>query len=210
MRRRRIFGGSRSSRSESTAPWQLRPAIAPADALLLSLIAGIAVAEAVEQTTGLHPDLRWPNDVLLNGKKFCGILTEMSGEPTRVRYVVIGIGINVNHTSFAGELEPIATSLSQKWSARGRAWQADCSSAKIAQQRRYRKFVEDVSSARTKLVRNFEERSSFARSRHVHIDDNGGYEGVTEGLDERGFLLVRTATGLRTVLAGGVRALDGK
>ena len=44
-------------------------------------MAGIAVAEAVEQTTGLHPDLRWPNDVLLNGKKFCGILTEMNAEP---------------------------------------------------------------------------------------------------------------------------------
>ena len=89
----------------------LRPALPPADALLLSLIAGIAVAEAVEQTTGLHPDLRWPNDVLLDGRKFCGILTEMNAEPTRVRYVVVGIGINVNQTSFSGELEPIATSL---------------------------------------------------------------------------------------------------
>ena len=89
----------------------LRPQLAPADALLLSLIAGIAVAEAVEQTTGLHPDLRWPNDVLIEERKFCGILTEMNAEATRVRYVVVGIGINVNHTSFSAELEPIATSL---------------------------------------------------------------------------------------------------
>ncbi len=74
----------------------LRPQLAPADALLLSLIAGIAVAEAVEQTTGLHPDLRWPNDVLLEERKFCGILTEMNAEATRVRYVVVGIGVNVN------------------------------------------------------------------------------------------------------------------
>ena len=89
----------------------LRPALTPAEALLLSLMAGIAVAEAVEQTTGLHPDLRWPNDVLLNGRKFCGILTEMNAEPTRVRYVVVGVGINVNQPSFSGELEAIATSL---------------------------------------------------------------------------------------------------
>jgi BirA family transcriptional regulator, biotin operon repressor / biotin---[acetyl-CoA-carboxylase] ligase len=187
----------------------LRPAIAPADALLLSLIAGVAVCEAVEQTTGMHPDLRWPNDVLLDGKKFCGILTEMSGEPTRVKYVVIGIGINVNHTSFTGELEPIATSLRIE---SGRSWSRVALTAALLKSldSGYRKFVEDVSGARSNLVRNFEERSSFARSRHVHIDDNGGYEGVTEGLDERGFLLVRTTTGLRTVLAGGVRALDGK
>ena len=89
----------------------LRPVLPPADALLLSLIAGIAVAEAVEQTTGLHPDLRWPNDVLLDGRKFCGVLTEMNAEPTRVRYVVVGVGINVNQASFSGELEAIATSL---------------------------------------------------------------------------------------------------
>ena len=89
----------------------LRPQLSPADALLLSLIAGIAVAEAVEQTTGLHPDLRWPNDVLLEERKFCGILTEMNAEATRVRYVVVGIGINVNQASFSAELEPIATSL---------------------------------------------------------------------------------------------------
>ena len=113
----------------------LRPAIAPADALLLSLIAGIAVAEAVEQTTGLHPDLRWPNDVLLDGKKFCGILTEMSGEPTRVRYVVIGIGINVNHASFTGELEPIATSLRIESGRDVVARCSSCCSAKIARQR---------------------------------------------------------------------------
>ena len=75
----------------------LRPQMAPSDALLLSLIAGIAVAEAVEQTTGLHADLRWPNDVLLEERKFCGILTEMHAEATRVRYVVVGIGVNVNH-----------------------------------------------------------------------------------------------------------------
>ncbi len=97
----------------------LRPNLAPADALLLSLLAGLAVHEAVQQTTGLHPDLRWPNDVLLGEKKFCGILTEMNAEVTRVRYVVLGIGINVNQTSFSAELEPIATSLRLE---SGRAW----------------------------------------------------------------------------------------
>jgi BirA family transcriptional regulator, biotin operon repressor / biotin---[acetyl-CoA-carboxylase] ligase len=187
----------------------LRPQLAPADALLLSLMAGIAVAEAVEQATGLHPDLRWPNDLLLNGKKFCGVLTEMNAEATRVRYVVVGIGINVNHTQFPPELEPIATSLKLESS---RDWSRVELTAALLKSLDdgYRKLIEGGPEARSAILRNFEDRSSFARSRHVQVEEQGGYQGVTEGLDERGFLLVRTADGLRTLLSGTVRALDGK
>jgi BirA family biotin operon repressor/biotin-[acetyl-CoA-carboxylase] ligase len=187
----------------------LRPALSPADALMLSLIAGIAVAEAVEQSTGLHPDLRWPNDVLLDDRKFCGILTEMNSEPTRVHYVVIGIGINVNHTSFAGELEPIATSLRME---SGRTWSRVELAAALLKSldSEYRKLTQGGPAVRSSILRKFEERSSYARSRYVRVDGPDGYEGVTEGLDDRGFLLVRTESGLRTVLSGEVRALGGK
>ena len=186
----------------------LRPVLVPSDALLLSLIAGIAVYDAVERTTGLHPDLRWPNDVLLDGRKFCGILTEMNAEPTRVHYVVVGIGINVNHTSFGGELEPIATSLRV---ASGREWSRVELAAALLKSldSEYRQLVEGGEAARISVLRDFERRSSFARSRRVLVEENGGYEGLTEGLDDRGFLLVRTTSGLRTVFSGGVRALDG-
>jgi BirA family transcriptional regulator, biotin operon repressor / biotin---[acetyl-CoA-carboxylase] ligase len=187
----------------------LRPQMPPADALLLSLIAGIAVAEAVEQTTGLHPDLRWPNDVLLEERKFCGILTEMNAEATRVRYVVVGIGINVNQTAFSPELEPIATSLriagSHEWS------RVQIATALLKSlDAWYRKLSDGSPDSRSAIVRKFEERSSFARSRFVHVDEDSGYEGVTEGLDNRGFLLVRTERGLRTVLSGGVRAANAQ
>ncbi len=187
----------------------LRPVLTPADALLLSLIAGIAVAGAVEQTTGLHPDLRWPNDVLLDSRKFCGILTEMNAEPTRVRYLVVGIGINVNQKSFSGELEAIATSLRLE---SGREWSRVELTAALLKSldSEYRKLIAGGAAARRAILRHFEERSSFARSRHVFVEEDGGYEGVTEGLDERGFLTVRTESGLRTVFSGGVRALDGK
>ena len=183
----------------------LRPELSPADALLLSLIAGIAVAEAVEKTNGLHPDLRWPNDVLLEERKFCGILTEMNAEATRVRYVVVGIGINVNQPSFSSELEPIATSLRL---ASGHQWSRVQLAAALLKSLDswYRKLSDGSTESRSAIFRKFEERSSFARSRFVHVDEEGGYEGVTEGLDNRGFLLVRTDRGLRTVLSGGVRA----
>ena len=208
-------GRGRGGNSWESAPsdgiyWSvvLRPQLAPADALLLSLIAGIAVGEAVEQTTGLHPDLRWPNDVLLEGRKFCGILTEMNAEATRVRYVVVGIGINVNQASFPAELEPIATSMRL---AAGHEWSRVQVAAALLKSLDtwYRRLSGGGLEARSAIFQRFEERSSFARDRFVHVDEDGGYEGVTEGLDSRGFLQVRTERGLRTVLSGGVRAVIG-
>ncbi len=186
----------------------LRPQLSPADALLLSLIAGIAVAEAVEHTTGLHPDLRWPNDVLLEERKFCGILTEMNAEATRVRYVVVGIGVNVNQPSFPAELEAIATSLRL---AAGHEWSRVQVAAALLKSLDtwYRKLTDGGADGRAAIFEQFQQRSSFAYSRLVHVDEEGGYEGVTEGLDSRGFLLVRTERGLRTVLSGGVRAVSG-
>ena len=186
----------------------LRPQLSPADALLLSLIAGLAVVEAVEETTGLHPDLRWPNDVLIDERKFCGILTEMNAEATRVRYVVLGIGINVNQPSFPAELDPIATSLRL---AGGHEWSRVQLAAALLKSLDawYRKLTSGGAEARANIFQKFEERSSFARSRLVHVDEDGGYEGVSQGLDSRGFLLVRTERGLRTVLSGGVRAIRG-
>ena len=187
----------------------LRPVLTPADTLLLSLLTGIAVAEAVERTTGLDPDLRWPNDVLLGGCKFCGILTEMNAEPTRVRYVVAGIGINVNQASFRGELKPVATSLRME---SGREWSRVELTAALLKSLdgAYRRLSEGGAAARAAILRQFEERSSSARSRWVLVEEDGGYEGITEGLDERGFLRVRSGSELRTVFSGGVRALDGK
>jgi BirA family transcriptional regulator, biotin operon repressor / biotin---[acetyl-CoA-carboxylase] ligase len=187
----------------------VRPPMAPVDALFLSLMTGIATARAVEQITGLHPDLRWPNDLLLDGKKVCGILTEMNAEPTQVRYVVLGIGINVNQASFTGELEPIATSLRME---SGREWSRVELAAALLKSldSEYRKFVAGGEAARAAIRREFESRSSFARSRYVRVGEENPYEGITEGLDHRGFLLVRTDSGLRTVLSGDVRAVDGK
>jgi len=71
----------------------------------------------------------------------------------------------------------------------------------------YRNLVEGGAAARAAILRHFEERSSFTRSRPVLVEEDGGYEGVTEGLDDRGFLLVRTEAGVRTVFSGGVRSL---
>ena len=187
----------------------LRPALSPSDSLLLSLIAGIAAAEAIEQTAGLHPDLRWPNDVLIGERKVCGILTEMNAEPTGVRYVVVGIGVNVNNTEFPFELQPNATSLHME---SGHDWSRVEVTAALLKSldSAYRELMTSGTEARRAIVNKFERHSSYARGRHVHVGDSVGYEGVTEGLDERGFLRVRTWDGLRTVLSGDVRPAENK
>ena len=183
----------------------LRPQLPPADALMLSLLVGLAVRGAVAEVTGLTPDLRWPNDLLLNGRKFCGILIEMNAEVTRVRYAVAGIGMNVNHSEFPADLRQLATSLRVET---GRVWSRVELVAALLKSldREYRAFTGDVD--RAELIRRFEAASTMARGRRVHIEEDGGYEGVTEGLDERGFLRVKTATATKIVLSGSVRLSD--
>lgn len=89
----------------------LRPQIAPAEASVLTLLCGLATAEAIEAETGLSAGIKWPNDILVNGKKAVGILTEMDCEMSEVHFVIPGIGINVNTASFPPEIAEIATSL---------------------------------------------------------------------------------------------------
>lgn len=89
----------------------LRPQIMPVEASVLTLLCGLATAEAIEAETGLSAGIKWPNDILINGKKAVGILTEMDCEMSEVHFVIPGIGINVNTTSFPPEIADIATSL---------------------------------------------------------------------------------------------------
>jgi BirA family transcriptional regulator, biotin operon repressor / biotin---[acetyl-CoA-carboxylase] ligase len=182
----------------------LRPPRSPADVLLISMVTGIAVCDAVRELTGLNPDLRWPNDVLFHDRKFCGILTELHAEAKKVHYIVTGIGVNVNQQEFPEEIRPIATSLRLE---SGRDWPRVEIAAAILKSldREYRTFVADPARARENIFVRFEQNSSYVRGRPVHVEENGGYEGITAGLDERGFLRVQTANGIRTVLSGGVR-----
>jgi BirA family biotin operon repressor/biotin-[acetyl-CoA-carboxylase] ligase len=182
----------------------LRPVLPPSEALVLTLAAGLAVHSAIQQVEGrVSPDLKWPNDVLIDNNKFCGILTEMNAEPTRVRHIVVGIGINVNQAKFPLELQPVATSLRL---VSGTEWSRVelCAALLKSLDREYRDFLEKP-GAHESILRRFQERSSSVRGRRVVVEEDGGFEGVTEGLDPRGFLQVRTTDGLRTVLSGTVR-----
>ncbi|MBI3665431.1 MAG: biotin--[acetyl-CoA-carboxylase] ligase [Acidobacteria bacterium] len=100
----------------------LRPEMAAAEAPVVTLALGLAVACAIQQTTGKACDLRWPNDVLLGGRKCAGILAEMAAEGERVRHIIAGIGVNVNHAVFPEDLAETATSLRIET---GREWRRE-------------------------------------------------------------------------------------
>jgi BirA family biotin operon repressor/biotin-[acetyl-CoA-carboxylase] ligase len=130
-----------------------------------------------------------------------------------VKHAVIGIGINVNQAGFSGELAGTATSLRME---SGREWnRLELTAALIrAVDREYRALLRAISGPiRTPalrfepIMRRIEGRSSYAHGKLVHVDEDGGYNGITDGLDPRGFLRVRTDKGLRMVISGSVRPL---
>lgn len=182
----------------------LRPRMAPADILWLSLAAGLAVHEAIRQVTSLAADIRWPNDLLFGRRKFCGILTELNAEVTRVRHCVVGIGINVHQESLPAGIASLATSLRMET---GRSWpRQDLLLALLQSLHREATALNvDTAAAASSILGRLASVSSWIRGKRVRVDEAGGYSGVTAGLDERGFLRVRTPGGLRTVLSGSVR-----
>ncbi len=181
----------------------LRPSLPPSEVLTLSLAAGLAVHAAIQQIDSrVMADLKWPNDVLIEEKKVCGILTEMNAEATRVRYIVVGIGINVNQASFPKDLAATSLRLTT-----GSEWSRVELVAALLKSLdgEYRRLIEDP-GARESILQRFGENSSWVLGKKVRIEENGSaFEGTTEGLDGRGFLLVRTAHGVQTVLSGTVR-----
>ena len=89
----------------------LKPKLEAEYASMLTLVQALAVAKAIEEICGLTAKIKWPNDILVNEKKVCGILTEMNLEGTQISSIIIGTGINVNQDSFPEEIREIATSL---------------------------------------------------------------------------------------------------
>jgi len=188
----------------------VRPEMGLAEALWLSLTAGLAAQRAILETNGVHADIRWPNDLLIGSKKCGGILVETGthpGTPARLRYAVIGIGINVNHDAFPPELAPLATSLRIESGAVAsrEVLLANLLLALDAEITLLEAELHDAPRG-TPLLERFAAASSWVQGMRVRVDEDGGYTGETVGLDRKGFLLVQGDDGIRhTVLSGGVR-----
>ena len=177
----------------------LRVALAPDSLPVVTLALGLAAAEAIARTTGLRPDLRWPNDIMLDDRKTAGILVQLVDG-----VVIAGIGVNVNHAALPPELAAEATSLRI---ASGRIQSRDQLLAALlpAADRFSRKLEEE---GRAAIIEQFTRASSYALGKRVRVEQPGGtLEGTTAGLDPSGFLILRAGDGSQSlILAGGVRS----
>lgn len=175
----------------------LRLKLAPASLPVASLVVGLATAEAIQKATQLACDLRWPNDVLIREKKVAGILTHLVDG-----CIVGGIGINVNHAALPEGLRTPATSLLIE--SKGRRQSREQIIVKVLES--LDTFCEMLQTQGTRvIIRAFTSASSYAANRRVVIEDTGR-KGVTAGLDENGFLLVRYESGrVEKIASGGLR-----
>lgn len=184
-------------------------------AMWVPLATGLAAQAAILKIAGLAVDIRWPNDLLLNRKKCGGILVESAsttnaaaGSPM-LRYAVIGIGINLNHLTFPPEIEPLATSL-RKESGTSISRESLLIALLRVLDEEIRFLIRQYRGTHNGrgLLERFTSASTWVKGKRVHVDEDGGYTGITDGLDSRGFLRVRCDNGTtRTVLSGGVREI---
>ena len=192
----------------------LRPSLFGADVLKISLAAGVAAVHAIQQATGATLTLRWPNDLMdpRQGKKIGGILTESALESAtgRLTHAVVGVGINLNQPSMPPELEATATSL--RLSLQGEPIRREVLLPLLLRELTHEITLLEREAAGEPLpygiLARFEHASPMVRGLHVHVAEQGGYTGVTDGLDPNGLLRVRTDTAggsIRTVRHGGVR-----
>jgi BirA family transcriptional regulator, biotin operon repressor / biotin---[acetyl-CoA-carboxylase] ligase len=180
----------------------LRPRLAPVQAPLLTMMAGLSARSAVQAVTGLTVDLKWPNDLLIRGKKLGGILTEMHAEPGQIRFVIVGIGLNVNQENFPGELAETATSLRMET---GKAQSRMELLVRLLREFEgdYNRFLrEGVDN----VVARFEEVSTYAKGKRVRVTNGTeSYVGTTAGVGPEGLLQVERDDGkIMTVIAGDV------
>jgi BirA family biotin operon repressor/biotin-[acetyl-CoA-carboxylase] ligase len=164
--------------------------------------AGLSAYTAIQTHSGLVVDLKWPNDLLTSGKKVGGILTEMHAEPGLVRFVIVGIGVNVNQEQFSAELAPLATSL--------RIESGHPQSRLELLVRLLREFENDYNcflrEGSASVIERFTKVSSYAQGKRVRVSNGkDAFTGVTAGLGPEGLLQVQRDSGqVTTVIAGDV------
>lgn len=184
----------------------LRPKIKPREAPILNLAAAVAVSSGIRDVVTLETDIKWPNDVMVNGHKCCGILTEMSAEFDKIQFLIAGIGINVNQMKFPPELENKASSL--------------CLEAKreisrieilVSVLKRFEDlYAEFLREGRSVVLEQWIQRSSYASGKKVVVESGSRrIAGITVGLGEDGTLQVRTENGqIETIMNGDLVAWE--
>ena len=183
----------------------LRPAFEQTSWPLLTLMAAVAVHDALLDSCALKTDIKWPNDVMANGRKLCGILAE-TVETSLGRAVVLGIGINLTSRAFPAELDNVATSVE---SASGQGANLNLVLPALTRSLASSYQMLQGPSGPEEIVREWSSRSSYAKGKQIRVTNGEEIvEGISQGLEPDGALRVEVATGgVRIVRAGDVSSL---
>jgi BirA family biotin operon repressor/biotin-[acetyl-CoA-carboxylase] ligase len=180
----------------------LQPAMPQEHWPLITFMAALAAGDALNEAAGVHTDIKWPNDLLSDERKICGILAEAIETPAG-RAVIVGIGINLTQNAFPPELENVATSVSQ---ASGRQPEREAILATLLRAlTRWYSLLHEI-DGREKIVAAWCNRSSYATGRFVQVSNGDEvWQGTTSGVERDGALRLSTATGeIKLVRAGDV------
>lgn len=178
----------------------LRPKMHPSKVAKLSLLTAVAVAQAIDEVTGLEARIKWPNDIVCEGKKVCGMLLEMTADEQCVHDVVAGVGINVHQEEFDPEIRETASSLQLLCGRFIRRSDVVC-----AFLRRFEALYEQMEQDEEEIMRQYRELSATLGQRVQVISLSGTFTGTAEEITDEGALCVRDEEGvLREVLAADV------
>lgn len=179
----------------------LKPDFPPIKASMLTLIAGMAVCRVIRETAGIQALIKWPNDIVADGRKLCGILTEMSAEMDYVNHIVVGIGINVNNREFPDEIKDLATSLFLETGNRFR--RSDLIASVMAHFKTlYDTFLQTVDLSALKEEYNSLMINTNRKVLVIRGDER--YEAVAKSIDDDGELIVERDGVPGKVLSGEV------
>jgi len=177
----------------------LRPLLLPNQVPVITLLASLAVAKTIREHTGLPAFIKWPNDIVINSRKVCGILTEMNGEMDRINFVILGIGVNINTKK---ELLPEgATSLAEE-----RGSLINRLEFVRSLFRKLDIYYSDFCNGKIKDILKEYKRYSIILDKHVEVNyHNKTLFGYAIDIDEEGALILRAPSGLNErILAGDV------
>lgn len=179
----------------------LRPKYSPDQACMVTLVMALAVAEAVSEH-GIDAKIKWPNDIVVSGKKVCGILTEMSLAGSGIAHVIVGTGINVNQTEFPEELRQTADSLKNRT---GKEIDREILLTRVME--KFEKYYDDFVDAGdlSGLMKNYEYRLVNRNAAVRVLDPKGEFEGIARGINQYGELMVERENGtVENIYAGEV------
>ena len=180
----------------------IKPDINPNNASMLTLVAALAVAKAITSVTGEEAMIKWPNDIVVNGKKVCGILTEMNAQFDYINHIVVGIGINVHNESFPEEISQMASSLMIEAGGK-RFHRAQIIAETMSYfEQYYDKFLktQDLSA----LVREYDELLVNMNKAVRVLDPKEPFDGKAMGITPKGELIVDTWESRKLVSSGEV------